>query len=57
MIPRDRFHKPGWKILGALLLVAIIMAAGYGVRAAGREMAFFRIRKVEIRGARYLSSN
>lgn len=56
MIPRDRLHKPGWKILGVLLLVAIIMAAGYGVRAAGREMAFFRIRKVEIRGARYLSS-
>src|SRR5689334_24062251 len=57
MIPRERLHKPGWKILGALSLVAIIMAAGYGVRAAGREMAFFRIRKVEIRGARYLSSS
>ncbi|MFL5481048.1 MAG: cell division protein FtsQ/DivIB [Gemmatimonadaceae bacterium] len=57
MIPRERLHKPGWKILGVLLLVAIIMAAGYGVRAAGREMAFFRIRKVEIRGARYLSSS
>ena len=57
MIPRERLHKPGWKILGVLFLVGVIMAAGYGVRAAGREMAFFRIRKVEIRGARYLSSN
>ena len=57
MIPRERLHKPGWKILGVLFLVAIIMAAGYGVRAAGREMAFFRIRKVEIRGTRYLSSS
>jgi cell division septal protein FtsQ len=56
MIPRDRLHKPGWKILGVLFLVGVIMAAGYGVRTAGREMAFFRIRKVEIRGARYLSS-
>src|SRR5689334_21512204 len=55
MIPRERLHKPGWKILGVLLLVGIIMAAGYGVRTAGREMAFFRIRKVEIRGAKYLS--
>ncbi len=57
MIPRERLHKPGWKILGVLLLLGIIMAAGYGVRTAGREMAFFRIRKVEIRGARYLSSS
>jgi hypothetical protein len=45
MIPRERLHKPGWKILGVLFLVGLIMAAGYGVRAAGREMAFFRIRK------------
>ncbi|HET9637437.1 MAG TPA: FtsQ-type POTRA domain-containing protein, partial [Gemmatimonadaceae bacterium] len=57
MIPRERLHKPGWKILGILFLVGIIMAAGYGVRAAGREMAFFRIRKVEIRGAKYLSTS
>lgn len=51
---RDRIHKPGWKILGALLLVAIIMAGAWGVRTAAREMAFFRVRKVEIRGTRYL---
>ena len=57
MIPRERLHKPGWKILGALFLIGVIMGAGYGVRAAGREMAFFRIRKVEIRGAKYLSTN
>lgn len=57
MIPRDRLHKPGWKILGILFLVGLIMAAGYGLRTAGREMAFFRIRKVEIRGTRYLSTN
>ena len=57
MIPRERLHKPGWKFLGILFLVGIIMAAGYGLRAAGREMAFFRIRKVEIRGVKYLSTN
>lgn len=51
---RDRLHKPGWKILGALLLVAVIMAAGWGVQSAARQMAFFRVRRVEIRGARYL---
>src|SRR2546423_180165 len=57
MIPRDRLQKPGWKILGALFLIALITAVGYGVRAAGREMAFFRIRRVEIRGVKYLSTN
>jgi cell division septal protein FtsQ len=51
---RDRVHKPGWKILGALLLVAVIMAAGWGVRSAARQMAFFQVRSVEIRGVRYL---
>ena len=51
---RDRLHKPGWKILGALLLLAVIMAAGWGVQSAARQMAFFRVRRVEIRGARYL---
>jgi cell division protein FtsQ len=34
--------------------VGIIMAAAWGVRTAARQMAFFRVRKVEIRGARYL---
>jgi cell division protein FtsQ len=51
---RDRLHKPGWKILGVLFLVAVIVAAAWGVRSAARQMAFFRVRKVEIRGARYL---
>jgi cell division septal protein FtsQ len=57
MIPRERLHKPGWRILGALFLVGVVMASGYGMRAGAREMAFFRIRKVEIRGAKYLSTN
>jgi len=57
MIERDRLRKPGWKILGALLLVALIIAAAWGVRAGARSMAFFRVRSVEIRGARYLQPN
>jgi cell division septal protein FtsQ len=51
---RDRLHKPGWKILGALFLVGVIMAAAWGVRSAARQMAFFHVRTVEIRGTRYL---
>src|SRR5215210_3468609 len=54
MIERERLRKPGWKILGAIFLVAIIMAAAWGVRAGARSMAFFRVRGVEVRGARYL---
>ena len=54
MIARERLRKPGWRIIGALFLVAIIMTAAWGVRSGARRMAFFRVRSVEIRGARYL---
>lgn len=57
MMDRARLRKPGWKILGALVLVALIMAAAWGVRAGARQMAFFRVRAVEVRGARYLQPN
>ena len=57
MIERERLRKPGWKILGALFFVAVIMAAAWGVRASARSMAFFRVRTVDIRGARYLQPN
>ena len=54
MIARERLRKPGWRIVGALFLVAIIMTAAWGIRSGARRMAFFRVRSVEIRGARYL---
>ncbi|MDP9204466.1 MAG: FtsQ-type POTRA domain-containing protein [Gemmatimonadota bacterium] len=57
MIERERLRKPGWKILGALFLVGLIMAASWGVRASARQMAFFHVRSVEIRGAHYLEPN
>ena len=57
MISRERLRKPGWKILGAIFLIGVIMAAAWGTRAAARKMAFFRVRSVEIRGARYLQPN
>jgi len=57
MISRERLRKPGWKVLGALFLIALIMTAAWGLRAAGRQMAFFRVRAVEVRGVRYLQPN
>lgn len=44
-------------MLGALFLVALIMAAAWGTREAARRMAFFRVRAVEVRGARYLQAS
>src|SRR4051812_47650574 len=57
MISGERLRKPGWKLLGGLFLVAVIMAAAWGTREAARRMAFFRIRAIEVRGARYLQPN
>lgn len=57
MILPERLRKPGWKVLGAFFLVALVIAGAWGVRAAARQMAFFRVRTIEIRGARYLQPN
>lgn len=54
MMDRERLRKPGWKILGVLFLIAVIMAGAWGLRAGARQMAFFHVRSVEIRGAHYL---
>jgi cell division septal protein FtsQ len=53
----ERLHRPGWKILGAIVLVAVIMTGAWGARTVARQMAFFRVRAVEIRGVRYLQPN
>jgi cell division septal protein FtsQ len=57
MMDRERLRKPGWKILGGLFLAGLIMAAAWGLRAGARQMAFFRVRTVEIRGTRYFQPN
>lgn len=51
---KSRFSKPGWKILGALLLFGIILTAGHYTLIGVRSMAFFRVRTIEIRGTHYL---
>ena len=52
-----RLRKPGWKMLGGIFLIAVIIAAAWGLRTAARQMAFFRVRAVEVRGVRYLQPN
>ncbi len=49
-----RLSRPGWKFLGVLLLLALLMAAAWGTRAGARRMAFFRVRAVEVKGTQYL---
>ena len=51
----SRLSRPGWRFLGILLLLALLMAAAWGTRTGARKMAFFRVRAVEVRGATYLS--
>ena len=50
----SRLSRPGWRILGVMLLLALVMAAAWGTRTGARKMAFFRIRAVEVKGTRYL---
>jgi cell division septal protein FtsQ len=47
----SRLSKPGWKILGGLGLGALLW---FGVPALVGGMDFFVVRKVEVRGQRYL---
>lgn len=44
--------KPGWKILGG---VAVVAAAWFGGPRLLRRLEFFRVRRIEIAGARYLA--
>jgi len=50
-----RARKPGWLVILGIVLLAFLMAAAWGTREGARKMAFFRVRAVEVKGARYMS--
>lgn len=53
---RERLRRPGWKVLGVLLVLAIVgTAPRWGTNLLSR-LEFFRVRHVEVRGTRYLSA-
>jgi cell division protein FtsQ len=50
----ERLKKPGYKYLaGIILAVAVLTSPRWG-RASMRKLSYFHVRKLEIRGARYL---
>jgi cell division protein FtsQ len=50
----DRLRKPGYRYLGAIALIAIMLTSPRWGSAALRRMTYFHVRKIEIRGVRYL---
>lgn len=54
---RERLRRPGWKIIGFVLLVVFIMVAARYTSQAISGLSFFKVRAVEVRGLRYLSED
>lgn len=50
----ERLKKPGYKILGAVFMGAILLTSPKWGRAALREMEYFRIHTLEIKGTIFL---
>lgn len=50
----DRLRKPGYRYVGAILLLALVLTSPRWSRAALHRLSYFHVRKVEIRGAMYL---
>ena len=50
----DRLHKPGYKILAAIILLAFIAMLPRWSRTMLRRMTYFHVHAIEIRGAKYL---
>ncbi|MCR4339797.1 MAG: FtsQ-type POTRA domain-containing protein [Gemmatimonadaceae bacterium] len=57
MSVRERLRRPGWKIIGFVLLVVFIMLAARATSQLISGLSFFRVRAVDVRGLRYLSAD
>jgi cell division protein FtsQ len=51
---RERLRRPGWKIIGVLILAAALWTTPHWGRGLLASLDFFRLRQVEVRGTRYL---
>lgn len=50
----DRLRKPGYRILGLVALAGALASSPWWVRAGVRRLEYFHVRRIEIRGVRYL---
>ncbi len=50
----ERLKKPGYRYLAGIILAAALVTAPKWGRAAMHRMTYFHVRKLEIRGVRYL---
>lgn len=53
---RERLRRPGWKLIGFVLLVVFIMVTARATSQLIAGLSFFSVRAVEVRGLRYLAS-
>lgn len=51
---RKRLRRPGWKLLGLLLLASVLWTAPWWAAGLLARLDFFRLRHVEVRGTQYL---
>ena len=54
---RERLRRPGWKLIGFVLLVVFIMVTARATSQLISGLSFFSVRAVEVRGLRYLASS
>ena len=57
MSVRERLRRPGWKIIGFVLLVVLIVVAARATSQLISGLSFFAVRAVDVRGLRYLSED
>lgn len=57
MSVRERLRRPGWKLIGFVLLVVFIMVTARATSRLIAGFSFFSVRAVEVRGLRYLASD
>ncbi|MGI9139804.1 MAG: cell division protein FtsQ/DivIB [Gemmatimonadaceae bacterium] len=57
MSVRERLRRPGWKIIGFVLLVVLIMVAARATSQLIYGLSFFNVRAVDVRGLHYLDAD
>lgn len=57
MSVRERLRRPGWKIIGFVLLVVLIMVAARATSQLISGLSFFSVRAVDVRGLHYLDAD